>query len=281
MRLDFNYAIIDDDFLDEDDNWELEQLIKKINQSIEDKGFSPICKPYKSKKEFEDSIHHEDISPNRIDLYISDNNLGNNSHVNDSGKKNDGIEIYLDLKDILICDFILYTRASTSSIVQRLSNYLLEKQNPGIFSRFTFVPRSANNNVWHQEIVRVIDHILTKREEINNLRGLYAQYVSRIDLMIKDKFNRDSKEDFIDSIDSIDKKYFNSNFTRTYLHNIRNVRNGLLHNDEEYCKINKEFIIYFKVGRNSKGGIIKESELKKHRQFLYQAYDFVDNLSIK
>ena len=278
MRLDFNYAIIDDDFVDEDDSWEVQQLIKKINKSIENKGFKPICKPYKSKREFESSITCEDISPNRIDLYISDNNLGNNTHINDSGKKDDGIEIYLDLKDTLICDFILYTRASTSSIVKRLSDYLLEKQNPGIFSRFTFVPRSANNTVWHQEIVRVIDHILTKREEINNLRGLYAQYVSRMDLMIKDKFNRNDEETLEVSINSIDNNYFNQQFKRAYLHNIRLIRNGLLHNDEEYCKISKEFIIYYKVGKNPKGGIIKESELKKYRQFLYQAHDFVKAL---
>ncbi len=278
MRLDFNYAIIDDDFVDEDDSWEVEQLIKKINKSIKDKGFNPICKPYKSKREFEDSINREDISPNRIDLYISDNNLGNNTHINDSGKKDDGIEIYLDLKDTLICDFILYTRASTSSIVKRLSDYLLEKQNPGIFSRFTFVPRSANNAIWHQEIVRVIDHILTKREEINNLRGLYAQYVSRIDLMIKKKFGRDDKETLEDSINSINKKYFSLQFKRAYLHNIRLIRNGLLHNDEEYSKVNSEFIIYYKKNNNPKGGIIKESDLKRYRQFLYEAFDFVNAL---
>ena len=278
MRLDFNYAIIDDDFIDEDDSWEVEQLIKKINENIEDKGFKPICKRYKSKRDFENSITREDISPNRIDLYISDNNLGNNTHINDRGKKDVGIDIYLDLKDTLICDFILYTRASTSSIVKRLSDYLLEKQNPGIFSRFTFVPRSANNTVWHQEVVQVIDHILTKREEINNLRGLYAQYVSRIDLMIKDKFNRDNQETLEESINSINKKHFTSNFPKAFLHNIRTIRNSLLHNDEEYCKINNEFIIYFKVGKNPKGGIIKESELKKYRKFLYEAYDFVNTL---
>lgn len=277
MRLDFNYAIIDDDFIDEDDSLEVEELISKIDESVRDKGFNPICKRYKSKQEFEDSIAREDISPNRIDLYLSDNNLGNNTYIDDDQKKNDGIEIYLDLKDTLICDFILYTRAKTSSIVQRLSDYLLKEQNPGIFSRFTFVPRSVNT-AWHQEVIRVIDHVLTKREEINNLRGLYAQYVSRMDLMIKDKFGRDLKEDFADSINSINAKHFNSKFTKTYLHNIRYIRNGLLHNDEEYSKVNKEFIIYYKKNNNPKGGIIKESELKKYRQFLYEAYDFVNAL---
>lgn len=277
MRLDFNYAIIDDDFVDEDDSLEVEELIVKIDDSIRDKGFNPICKRYNSKQAFENSIAHEDITPNRIDLYLSDNNLGNNTHINDDEKKNDGIEIYLDLKDTLVCDFILYTRAKTSYIVQRLSDYLLKEQNPGIFSRFTFVPRSVNTS-WHQEVIRVIDHILTKREEINNLRGLYAQYVSRIDLIIKEKFHRNDDETLEISINSIDNKYFNQQFKRAYLHNIRLIRNGLLHNDEEYSKINNEFIIYFKVGKNPKGGIIKESELKKYRQFLYVAYDFVNDL---
>ena len=83
MRLDFNYAIIDDDFIDEDDSLEVEELISKIDESVRDKGFNPICKRYKSKQEFEDSIAREDISPNRIDLYLSDNNPGNNTYIDD------------------------------------------------------------------------------------------------------------------------------------------------------------------------------------------------------
>ncbi len=87
-----------------------------------------------------------------------------------------------------------------------------------------------------------------------------------------------NQETLEDSINSIDKKHFTSKFPKNFLHNIRNIRNGLLHNDEEYSSVNKQFIIYYKKNNNPKGGIIMEGDLKRYRQFLYEAYDFVNAL---
>ena len=92
----------------------------------------------------------------------------------------DGIDLYLTLKGKCICDFVLYTSSKQESIIKKLTEYLKDEQDPNLFSRFTFVSRHNGGKEWHKEIINVINHILTKREEINNLRGLYAQLTAKI-----------------------------------------------------------------------------------------------------
>jgi|GEM_PF-1421537 len=277
MRLDFNYVVIDDDFLDDDDREDIDSLINKINQKLEQKGFEPFAQEFSSKEKFEEQIAKDRLTTKRIDLYLSDNNLGNNSEIQELEHSNDGIEIYLELKKQFICDFVLYTRSSTAEIIERMAEYLQQQQYPGLFSRFTFVPRKDNEE-WHEDVLELIDHILTKREEMNNLRGLFAEKISRIDLHLKKILKRHDDEKLWQTIDSIPNKYFqNSKITKEYLHNLRVIRNALLHNDEEYDTYRKEYKITYECennkGRKTGGkSTIYESAIIKHRKHLIEVY---------
>lgn len=288
MRLDFNYVVIDDDFLDEDDREDIDILIQKIDDRLKQKGFEPSARLFASKENFEQHIKKEKQTTKRIDLYLSDNNLGNNSKVDDEEShdeenvqekhhSNDGIEIYLGLKKQFICDFVLYTRSSTAEIIARMADYLQENQYPGLFSRFTFVPRKDNEE-WHDDVLELLDHILTKREEMNNLRGLFAEKISRIDIHLKKILQRDSDETLWKTIDEIPNRYFqNTQITKEYLLNLRVIRNALLHNDEEYDTFKREYKITYECENNKgrkTGGkrTIYESEIVKHRKHLIEVY---------
>ena len=277
MRLDFNYVVIDDDFLDDDDREDIDALIEKINRKLEEKGFEAFPQEFASKEDFEEQFEKDKLTTKRIDLYLSDNNLGNNSRIQELQHSNDGIEIYLELKKQFICDFVLYTRSSTAEIIERMAEYLRQHNYPGLFSRFTFVPRKDNDK-WHNDVLELIDHILTKREEMNNLRGLFAEKISRIDLHLKKILKRHDDEKLWQTIDSIPDKYFqNSKITKAFLHNLRVIRNALLHNDEEYDTLKKEYKITCELenhkGKKS-GGIrtIYESEIVKYRKQLIEVY---------
>lgn len=265
MRLEFNYVIIDDEFSSPRENYGLKQLITKIDDAIQSKGFKPNVTKYSSVEDFE---KNNKAVKNRFDLYLSDNNLDSSSDVHSDS----GIDFYLGLHNNFLCDFVLYTRSEVTEIVDKLVTHLNGSQNPNLFSRFTFVSRS-NPDEWFTPILNVIDHILSKREEMNNLRGIYAQMVSRIDEHLKKQFNR-GREDFKDTIDNLDNSYFGPNFDKKKLHHIRKIRNGLLHNDEYFCDLNKCYVVKYEK-RNGQPAYIKETNLKQYRDMLTEAHDYV------
>lgn len=279
MRLDFNYVVIDDDLEDIDDREDVANLINKIDDKLRNKGFLPECYMYASKKEFTDDLSRNKLTTNRIDLYLSDNNLGDDSDDNDND--NDGIEIYLELKKEFICDFALYTRSDTSEIVAKMAKYLIDKNYPGLFSRFTFIPRIESNDQWHKDVLELLDHILTKREEMNNLRGLFAEKIAKIDLHLKTILQRSLDEKFRVTISNIPKNYFsNKEVSWKYLDDLRQMRNALLHADEIYDPVKKEFTITYIIednkGKRTKSkNIIYESECSKYRTQLNQVCEEV------
>lgn len=270
MRLDFNYVVIDDDLEDIDDRADVVRLIDEIDNKLRDKGFMPNCYKYASKNEFTSDLSRNELTTNRIDLYLSDNNLGDETNEHD----NDGIEIYLELKKEFICDFALYTRSDTSEIVAKMAKYLIDKNYPGLFSRFTFIPRIESNDQWHKDVLKLLDHILTKREEMNNLRGLFAEKISKLDLHLKKIMNSDPEENFKATIRRIPESRFkNSQIKKDYLDNLRQIRNALLHADEVYDPIKNEFTIDYyledKRGKRTQSRIIiYESECSKYRNQL-------------
>lgn len=264
MRLDFNYVIIDDDFEDDDDSIDVRNLINKIDLSLKNKGFNPNHHEYESKSEFERAISADNISTKRIDLYLSDNNLGDDSDDHD----NEGIEIYLELKKNFICDFALYTRSNTSEIVKKMASYLVEHQYPGLFSRFTFIPRTPNNERWHDDVLVLLDHIITKREEMNNLRGLFAEKISKIDAHLRTVFasNVNLDDNLKAIINKIPNDRFNkSNIEKNQLDRLRQIRNALLHQDEQYDSVKQEYRIIFELESNKGKVMITEGECSKYR----------------
>jgi hypothetical protein len=234
MRLDFNLVVVDDDWIDVDKNSQILGLIREINKNVQSKGFQLVQKGYSSPAEaFEDANH-------RVDLFLSDNNLGDNEHHKDAKKENAGIDYYLELrKQRYLCDFVLYTKTGWNGIVNKLAADLTTNKRPDLFSRFTFVSRETGKNDWHAPILNLLDHILTKREELNNIRGIYAQHVSKIhdDLISKYKLNP-KRTDLEDAINAVPR-----DSDKKLLHEIRIIRNGLLHNDEELCTKKNEYVI--------------------------------------
>ncbi|MBH3242238.1 hypothetical protein I5N12_09465 [Serratia marcescens] len=136
MRLDFNVLLIDDEINDDDENEQLIELQKAITDHVGKKGFKAVIKPV-------ESIQQANVDrSNRIDIFISDNNL--------HGKEN-GIDFYLAVSDDYICEFVLYTRSSTDEIIKKLSDKLIEGKNPNLFSRFSFAER-RNDEEWFNHI---------------------------------------------------------------------------------------------------------------------------------
>ncbi|MEG1313302.1 MAG: hypothetical protein RSD40_03210, partial [Bacilli bacterium] len=177
MRLDFNIVLIDDDRDDSPRNRGVNRLKQLLENHIRRKGFNPIFR-------FEKSSHPilslSSSEKKRVDLYLSDNNLSNNSHEKNTNEEDGGIELYLSLKDLFICEFILYSRSDKSTIITKLVRDLTEKQNPNLFTRFSFIERNSTSEEWINNILNIVDHIITKREELNNLRGIFAQVMSRL-----------------------------------------------------------------------------------------------------
>jgi hypothetical protein len=176
MRLDFNIAVIDDDLNNPQKSRSINKLLVNIEEHINNKGFSTIFYKYLNMENF---IGNMEINgkqhAGRIDLYLSDNNL--------QGQHQDGIDVYLSLKNTgLICDFILYTRSDIDEIIKKLSKDLNTKKDPNLFTRFTFVarPDDPSDLNWHNPIIQTIEHIITTREEINTLRGLFAHVTAKM-----------------------------------------------------------------------------------------------------
>ena len=145
MRLDFNIVLIDDDKDDSHRNRGVNRLKQLLENHIKKKGFKPSIR-------FEKSSHPiltlVESDKKRVDLYLSDNNLSNNSQESNVNEEDGGIELYLSLKDIFICEFILYSRSDKTTIIKKLIDDLNQKQNPNLFTRFSFVERNSTNEDW-------------------------------------------------------------------------------------------------------------------------------------
>ncbi|HHE3642392.1 TPA: hypothetical protein ACY38L_000192 [Pasteurella multocida] len=254
MRLEFNYIVIDDDLASSRSRRRAERLINEINKKIESKGFKPNYKSYISFEEFKSE--EGNLDSRRFDLYLSDNNLGNANGADDNKNANDGIEVYLELHNRFPCDFVLYSGATQDMIIKKLIEHLNNKKDAGLFSRFTFVSRSSDNNEqWMQPILELINLIISRREEMNTLRGLYAQLTSKIHKRIEDTLGISQK--FKKTIDSLSQRCSEFNLNSNdidKLHHIRRVRNGLMHYDERICdkKPHTYYLVYLAEDNSEK-----------------------------
>jgi hypothetical protein len=273
MRLDFNVTVVDDDWDDEDSNAGIKNLLQELEAKVKNKGFALEVAGF--------TTATEALNKNgrRIDLYLSDNNLGDNPTHPNPNETNGGVELYLQLRQHYICDFVLYTRSPIEEIVGKLAADLTTKQDPNLFSRFTFVSRDDGNTLWHHSIMDLIDHLLTKREELNNLRGLYAQQTSKMDEHLKRKYPSTATERLKRTINLIPGADIDAQM-RQELHEVREIRNGLMHYDEELCLINSEFVVRFQDDDKTKTYEIYESNIKTYRDKLNAAYGFVEQLTV-
>lgn len=273
MRLDFNVVFVDDDFLDDQDREDVDNLIQKLKVNVALKGFElkEHCFPTI------EAANQYKQPQNRIDLFLSDNNLGNNQNHVDATLSNGGIDYYLHLrKQKYTCDFVLYTMADRDEIVNKLSADLNKTKDPSLFTRFTFINRDETD-AWHTKVLNLLDHLLTKREELNNIRGLYAQKVSEIDLHLKSKFPDTKEMRLKKTIRSIPSAVI-TDVNRKFLDTIREIRNGLMHYEETFCSTEKEYVIRFAGDDKSISYEIYESKLQIYRDKLNQAYQLVMSL---
>lgn len=270
MRLDFNLVIVDDDYDDVDNSIHVTNLLEKLRIAVASKGFVLKENCYSNSEDAHRVAH------NRIDLYLSDNNLGDSQSHTDSSKKNDGIDFYLTLRQQkYLCDFVLYTKSPTQEIINKLVFDLNNGQNPNLFSRFTFVSRENGGEDWHLPILSLLDHVLTKREEMNNLRGLYGQRMSKIEAELRIKYPlilETKLKRFINAIPGLD------NNNKSMLHEVRDIRNGLLHNDEEFCNTRNQYVVRFKDDEKITVYEVYENELQRYRDKLSNACTFVASL---
>ncbi|MBN6533573.1 hypothetical protein RMB13_14360 [Acinetobacter sp. V102_4] len=227
MRLDFNVILVDDEVDDPDNRRSIFEYKRVVEDRLKLKGFNPLIEVFSNP----DSVASLPLSKKRrIDLYISDNNLGENEH-----EIKEGIDLYLTLKKQFQCDFLLYTRSNKQSIIQKLIKDLSDEQDPNLFTKFSFVSRS-NSNEWHSFTFELINRIVKIREEFNNLRGLFAAKISKIQIYLKSLhgFNEEDNIDLIDILKiSHEKQYITLNQWQR-LTKLRYLRNALLHNDEVY-----------------------------------------------
>jgi len=231
MRLDFNVVIIDDDWTDPEHKEEVEELKDYVYSYVGKKGFRPEISIYQGVQDFKNNRAQE--TKDRVDLFLSDNNLE---------EEGNGIDFYIEMSKEKIHDFVLYTRDDRSTIVDKLVNDLQDTQNPNLFTRFTFVKRESDK-VWFENIEEIIDLVLTKREEINNLRGLYAQQMAKVENFLKEKVPNSQRLDLIDLIDQAQKLgMLEANLAKKISFQ-RCRRNAFIHNDEEYCRIRKAWYI--------------------------------------
>ncbi|MDH0031363.1 MULTISPECIES: hypothetical protein [unclassified Acinetobacter] len=231
MRLDFNIILVDDELDDPDNSRSILEYKKIIEDRLKLKGFNPLVQMFSNADEV---VGLTLSKKKRVDLYISDNNLGDAEH-----EIKEGIDLYLNLKKQFHCDFLLYTRSDKDSIIFKLINDLGKTKDPNLFTRFSFISRSDKNQ-WHTFTYELINRIVKIREEFNNLRGLFAAKISRIHVYLKRKNNM-AEETNIDFIDLLDYSLENNNININQwqrLTKLRYMRNALLHNDEIYDEVN-------------------------------------------
>lgn len=227
MRLDFNVILVDDELDDPDNSRTIIQYKNVISERLKLKGFNPIIETY-SNADFVKDLPL--AKKKRVDLYISDNNLGDAEH-----EIKEGIDLYLHLKQEFQCDFLLYTRSNKQTIIQKLVADLNAQQDPNLFTKFSFVSR-GDKAEWHSFTYELLNHIVKKREEINNLRGLFAEKISKIHnaLKLKNGHSVDHVIDFIEILDnSLEERLITLNQWQR-LTKLRYLRNSLLHNNEIY-----------------------------------------------
>lgn len=257
MRLEFNIVVIDDDISDEDEREAVDEIIDFVKKHVEDKGFKPECHPFPSVEVYQEEMPADKSS--RVDLFLSDNNLG-------AGER--GIDFYIALTTTGIHDFVLYTRDSQDSIVTALVEKLQASVNPNLFSRFTFVHRESDNS-WFESIEDVLDHILSKREEINNLRGVYAQEMSKVENHLRLKIQASSSDSLEILIDNAYTRKKIPIELKRNLHYQRFRRNGIIHNDEEFCETKKKwFVTYEEYGGRKRIRKIYENDFLRIRNEL-------------
>lgn len=267
MRLDFNIALIDDDLGDSQRERGVNRLEQLLGNHIRKKGFNPCFKKEKSSVAI---LGLSTTEKKRIDLYLSDNNLSNNSQQHNINEEDGGIELYLKLKEQFICDFILYSRSDKSTIVTKLVKDLSDKQNPNLFTRFSFIERNSTNEQWVGDILNIVNHIITRREELNNLRGVFAQVMSRVHHKMIERYGIPANLSLADSI-----KYANDNRKITQsdyieLLGLKNIRNGLLHNDEFICPDKQIRCVTYK--RIEYSSILKK--ISERDDYIYETDDF-------
>lgn len=231
MRLDFNIVVIDDDLLDEDQKEEVLEIQVSLERHISSKGFKPNVHSFTGIEDFQKKIPAD--LENRIDFFLSDNNLGGSEQ---------GVDFYLKLTETKIQDFVLYTRDAKATIVSSLVNKLQSTENPNLFSRFTFVEREGGD--WFEQVEDVLDHVLSKREEINNLRGLFAQEMSKVENFLRAEINASSSSSLEKIIDDSHPKIIDLGMKRK-LHKQRQRRNGIIHNDEKFCQTEKQWFLSY------------------------------------
>lgn len=267
MRLDFNIALIDDDIGDAQRDRGVKRLEQLLGNHIRKKGFNPCFIREKSSLPI---LGLSTSEKKRMDLYLSDNNLSNNSQQHNANEEDGGIELYLSLKEQFICDFILYSRSDKSTIITKLVRDLSDKQNPNLFTRFSFIERNSTNEDWIDDILKIINHIITRREELNNLRGVFAQVMSRVHHKMIERYSIPKHLSLADSI-----KHANDNRKITpsdyiELLSLKNIRNGLLHNDEFICPDKKIRCVTYK--RIEYSGISRR--ISEIDDYIYENDDF-------
>ena len=281
MRLDFNIALIDDDIDDTLRDRGVKRLEQLLGSHIRKKGFNPCFKKEKS------SVPILELSTSekkRMDLYLSDNNLSNNSQQHNTNEEDGGIELYLALKEQFICDFILYSRSDKSTIVAKLVKDLSEKQNPNLFTRFSFIERNSTNEEWIGDILNIVNHIITRREELNNLRGIFAQVMSRLHHKMVERYRipEPYSNKLADTIDYAHRSKKITDLDFSEFCNLKNIRNGLLHNDEIICpNRNVRCIEYKKINFSATSRkttesidyIYEDEDFEQYRKRLYIIYD--------
>lgn len=239
MRLDFNVILVDDEIDDPDNKRSIFEYKRVVEDRLKLKGFNPLIEVFSNP----DSVANLPLSKKRrIDLYISDNNLGENEH-----EIKEGIDLYFALKKQFQCDFLLYTRSNKQSIINKLIKDLSDEQDPNLFTKFSFVSRS-NNNEWYDFTFELINRIVKIREEFNNLRGLFAAKISKIQMYLKSLhgFAEDDNIDFIDILKISHEKQFISLNQWQRLTKLRYLRNALLHNDEVYDAVSDCYKLEYK-----------------------------------
>lgn len=235
MRSDFNIVIVDDLFDDDDDRVVLDRFINYIKTTVSQRGFIAQVNEFSSASAVLNSMNLN--LRKRIDLYISDNNLEDG--------ENDGIDFYLNLKRDFICDFILYTQSGVEGIINKIKQNLDDHGDPSLFSRFTFVSRQ-NDSIWKSKSDEVVKHIISQREQFNNLRGLFAQSTSKMHSHLA-RIVLESGEEarFQTTIERAFKERKINQDCRKKLHEIRLIRNALMHEDEQRCPITFRYFIEY------------------------------------
>ena len=114
-----------------------------------------------------------------------------------------------------------------------------------MFTRFTFVSRQ-NDSIWKSKSDDVIKHIITQREQFNNLRGLFAQSTSKMHTHLAALvLTSGTDARFQNIIEQASRVGRVTPYIREQLHKIRLIRNALMHEDEQRCPETFKYFIEY------------------------------------